>query len=142
MGQIAWNKKNRIEKTCKLCDKSFSVRPSAVNRLYCSSKCGYEARKGKYTGEEHPNWTGGSIEWAKQKVKIRDDYTCQICGLREMGLMDVDHIKPKAIFPELRTSLENLITLCPNCHRRKTIRDKKTLPFKNNTRVGVREEAD
>lgn len=76
-------------------------------------------------GKMPHNFKGGKwLYWRKQTL-IRDDYTCQICGLREIGLMDVDHIKPISIYPELKYEINNLVTLCPNCHRRKTNRERK-----------------
>lgn len=83
---------------------------------------------GKAIGSKNPNWKGGR-DWKKIKREalIRDDYTCQRCGLREILIMEVDHIKPKAIYPELEFEPSNTITLCPNCHRRKTIEDRKII---------------
>ena len=52
----------------------------------------------------------------RESVYRRDDYTCQICGERG-GKLNAHHIKPFAYFPELRTSIENGITLCTRCHR-------------------------
>jgi hypothetical protein len=76
-------------------------------------------------GSEHYLWVGGGPKyWAKQ-TKIRDDNTCQICGLKEPDIMVVDHIKPKSIFPELQFEINNLVTLCPNCHARKTQRERR-----------------
>lgn len=57
----------------------------------------------------------------KQK---RDNYTCKVCGLRDEEIMAVDHIKPKSIYPELAREIKNLQTLCPNCHVRKTNKEK------------------
>ena len=70
-----------------------------------------------------PNWKGGNWGYKKVEAKTRDDYTCQICGLRDPEIMEVDHIKPKIKYPELALEINNLITLCPNCHRRKTNRE-------------------
>ena len=58
-----------------------------------------------------------------------DDWTCQSCLLRDTEIMDVDHIKPKSVFPELKYNLNNLITLCPNCHKRKTLRERKNKDY-------------
>lgn len=44
----------------------------------------------------------------------------KICNFSNLEIMEVDHIKPKSLFPEEQNNLDNLITLCPNCHRRKT----------------------
>ena len=82
-------------------------------------------KKGEMNGSNHPLWKGGKINYLKKQAKVRDDYTCQICGLRDMEIMEVDHIKPQSTFPELKNDFENLLTLCPNCHRRKTLRDRK-----------------
>lgn len=78
------------------------------------------------SNSRHYGWKGGRDSYNSRQAKIRDDYTCQICGMREPEIMQVDHIKPKSLFPELRHEMNNLMTLCPNCHARKTIREKKT----------------
>ena len=57
----------------------------------------------------------------KNKALERDNYTCQECGYSEELIMEVDHIKTRKDFPELINKLSNLVTLCPNCHRRKTL---------------------
>ena len=53
-------------------------------------------------------------------VFARDDFTCQLCGLREPLIMQVDHKIEKSTDPTQTNSLSNLRTLCPNCHARKT----------------------
>jgi hypothetical protein len=54
--------------------------------------------------------------WHK-KVLIRDDYTCQNCGIRG-GRLEVDHIMPFAIFPDLVFEILNGQTLCRDCHKK------------------------
>ena len=76
-------------------------------------------------GSEHYLWNGGNEKYWKKQILLRDDFICQICGFSEKDIMQVDHIKPKSVFPELRFEINNLITLCPNCHARKTQREKK-----------------
>lgn len=76
-------------------------------------------------GNLSSTWKGGCENYMKNQALIRDDYTCQICGLRDMEITVVDHIKSKSVFPELKAEINNLMTLCPNCHARKTIREKK-----------------
>lgn len=51
----------------------------------------------------------------KKQVLIRDDYTCQVCNKRG-GILQVDHIQPFAEYVELRFSMNNLRTLCQECH--------------------------
>jgi len=79
------------------------------------------------TDEESANWKGGKEQYQKQRALKRDDYTCQVCGLRDPEIALVDHIKPKAIYPEGREVLANMQTLCPNCHARKTKADRKEI---------------
>ena len=91
-----------------------------------------KARKGEIKlemrGKKHWNWQGGKRtlrrqamsrveykDWRRQCMK-RDDFTCQECG-QYSGLLQVDHIKPWALFPELRYILSNGRTLCLKCHR-------------------------
>lgn len=83
-----------------------------------------EFKKGILLGASHPRWKGGRINYLKRQARIRDDYTCQICGLRDIEITEIDHIKSKKDYPDLFHDINNLITLCPNCHRRKHIREK------------------
>ena len=46
----------------------------------------------------------------------RDDYTCQNCSVRG-GKLQVDQIKPYALFVELRHEVDNGRTLCVECHK-------------------------
>lgn len=78
-------------------------------------------------GEASAHWKGGKESYQKRQALKRDDYTCKKCGLWDDEIVVVDHIKPKAIYPELREVLENLQTLCPNCHARKSIAEKKEI---------------
>ena len=68
---------------------------------------------------------GQGITWARKIVLARDDHTCQVCGLREVGIMDIDHIISIRARPDLYTDVNNMMVLCPNCHRRKTVRERK-----------------
>ncbi len=102
-GQVPWNKGKKCE--------YVSVR----NRTNNPSK----------KGEKNHNWQGGRWNTVKRMAKERDDYTCRLCGLRDPEIMQADHIKPQIIFPELRHNLDNVQTLCPNCHARKTIQEKR-----------------
>lgn len=85
-------------------------------------------------GELSVNWRGGKTEknliirrsmeyrnWRKA-IFERDNYTCQICNLRGgvgvKAIIHADHIKPFALFPELRFNIDNGRTLCKDCHRK------------------------
>lgn len=58
-----------------------------------------------------------------QERKRIDDFTCQVCGYRRelpngLFVVDVHHLNPLGGSSDLRiTSTEDLICLCPNCHR-------------------------
>lgn len=85
-------------------------------------------------GESHPSWMGGvthpyrvirkSPEYTawRTAVFVRDNYTCQQCSLRagqgKRVDLNADHIKPFALYPELRFELTNGRTLCVPCHRK------------------------
>ncbi len=50
----------------------------------------------------------------RESVLLRDNYCCVFCGSPER--LEVDHIQPWAIYPELRFDIENGRALCHNCH--------------------------
>ncbi len=83
-----------------------------------------EARK----GDKSPLWRGGVSSknaiirttlpyklW-REAVFKRDDFGCQCCGARGVKIQ-ADHIKPFALFPELRFDVVNGRTLCIPCHK-------------------------
>lgn len=63
---------------------------------------------------------GRSRELAEER-KRRDDYTCQACGfrlcLRTNYVIEVHHLNPLSASGEVQTTLEDLVSLCPTCHR-------------------------
>jgi len=102
------------------------------------------ARIGKYVGENNPSWKGGitplnakirtSFEYKlwRKSVFERDNYTCIWCGIRSQkgisAVLHADHIKPFALFPELRFAIDNGRTLCVNCHKTTDTYGNKTRP--------------
>ena len=79
---------------------------------------------GNKSGVAASHWQGGMWLYQRKKALMRDNYTCQICGISEKEILCVDHIKPRRDYPDLIYILENLLTLCYNCHARKTFREK------------------
>ena len=82
-------------------------------------------------GEKHWNWQGGKT---KESIKIRnsaqykdwrisvfkrDQHTCQECGKKQSKsiLINADHIKPFALYPNFRFDVDNGRTLCVDCHK-------------------------
>lgn len=80
-------------------------------------------------GKENPAYIDGrtpinkiirhSIEYKLWRADVfeRDNYTCVLCFQRGGGLQ-ADHIKPFALYPELRLAIDNGRTLCVECHRK------------------------
>ena len=89
-----------------------------------------EARK----GEKSYLWKGGitpinakirgSLEYRlwREAVFKRDNYTCIWCKVKSGNgkaiILNADHIKPFAYYPELRFAIDNGRTLCIDCHRK------------------------
>lgn len=105
---------------CRICNKQLGVRTAT----YCQN-C---ANKLYHSGKNNINWKGGitpinmkirkSAEyrrWRKAVLK-RDNYKCIWCSSTED--LEVDHIKPFAFYPKLRTELSNGRTLCLSCHQK------------------------
>lgn len=63
-----------------------------------------------------------SAEWksARQECLTRMGAVCAQCGSTER--MNVDHIKPRSLFPELALEPANLRPLCWPCNRAKAAR--------------------
>lgn len=60
-----------------------------------------------------PRWAAVRLQ-----AKRRDNWMCVQCGSRYR--LEVDHIEPVRLRPDLAFELANLQTLCGPCHGRKT----------------------
>lgn len=128
----------RTFRKCKYCDKEakrniYKGRNKGYYRTCGAKECVQKnwklpevINKKRFVGSTHPRWIADrtkiktrsryeNYEW-KKAVFIRDDYTCQSCGIRGGGLQ-ADHIKPYSLFPEERWNLDNGRTLCVPCHK-------------------------
>jgi DEAD/DEAH box helicase domain-containing protein len=68
-----------------------------------------------------PNEYGPIWPQIREQVRARDGFRCQVCGAAEDGRQhDVHHKIPFRTFQSaaLANRLENLITLCRNCHQK------------------------
>jgi DEAD/DEAH box helicase domain-containing protein len=84
------------------------------------------ARDGLWTNA--PNDYGPEWSKVRDRIRARDGYRCQVCGLPESGRKqhDVHHKIPfrrfrdetGRILRERANQPDNLVTLCPECHRK------------------------
>ncbi len=74
-----------------------------------------------------PNDYGPNWQQQRQKVLQRDDYRCRTCGAAVATNLHVHHIRPFREYGYIAgenenyraaNKMDNLITLCPSCHRR------------------------
>ena len=68
-----------------------------------------------------PNDYGPNWESQKNQARARDSFRCQVCNLLEHERAHhVHHKKPFRLFSSyvVANQLNNLVTLCPTCHRR------------------------
>lgn len=82
-----------------------------------------------HKGKKSHFWRGGitpkheiirhSFEYKLWRTAVfeRDNYTCIWCGDNHGGNLEADHIKPFALYPELRFAIDNGRTLCIECHK-------------------------
>lgn len=140
-------KGGKIQKECVVCGTPFSVYPYRETQAKtCSSKCMGKMQSKNRVGEKSSNWRGGttpvsqkirtSIEYDLWRKAIfeRDNFTCQRYGTLG-GKLRAHHINNFAEFPELRTSIENGITLSEKAHRE----FHRKYGIKNNTREQLEE---
>lgn len=56
-----------------------------------------------------------------KKRKVLDKYTCQVCNFQKQvngkWIIEVHHLSPLSITGETITSINDLVSLCPTCHR-------------------------
>lgn len=64
-----------------------------------------------------------TYEWRRLRMQALKKYgaRCQCCGATPAAgaVMNVDHIKPRRIFPDLALDIENLQVLCHECNHGK-----------------------
>jgi 5-methylcytosine-specific restriction endonuclease McrA len=60
------------------------------------------------------------VALTKKNVLLRDDYTCQYCGIRGERMMTVDHVAPRSRGGP--STWENLVCACMRCNNRKNNR--------------------
>jgi hypothetical protein len=134
--------KEKVSVLCTTCEEPFKERRDnsrLTKRLYRGKgpfKCPKcvrtttSMRNKTLVGDRNPNWKGGvtdevtkfytGSEWKelRNKVFVRDNYTCQDCG-KHGGYLEANHIKPRSRYPDLKLVASNIETLCKPCHDKK-----------------------
>lgn len=123
----------RIQYSCDGCGENINIIPSRIESQgysFCSYEC-YKENIGQYfSGENASNWNHGLTikdrndlrrypayyKW-RSDVYERDKYTCQKCRDDKGGNLIAHHIYNYSEHYDLRTVLNNGITLCDKCHR-------------------------
>lgn len=134
-----WQVKNRGKKYCSTkCYYPNQPSPMAGKKHSKETRLKLSKSHEGKIGEQASNWKGGvtpinkairnSFEYEEWRTKVfeRDLYTCQLCN-EVGGYLQADHIKPFAIYPDLRLELSNGQTLCITCHKVKTKEDMQTI---------------
>ncbi len=116
------------------------VPSDAVRKLWSEQRKGRKLtldqrreRAERQRGSNSHLWRGGvdkpnkliraSLEYRlwREAVFARDNWTCVFCGARsgkgKVVYLHADHIKPFALYPELRFAIDNGRTLCVPCHK-------------------------
>lgn len=123
------NEKDNIVK-CDTCGKNIRRMPSRrdeFDRHFCSWECSGEWHSNNLSGENAPNWHGGTsfelypIEFnnnLKRQIKKRDNYTCQLCGdqILKKGTRNKHLVVHHINYRKDDCTLSNLVTLCNFCH--------------------------
>lgn len=122
---------NRIQVNCEECGEKLYKIPYLIQRSefhFCSAKCSGVWKSKNLVGESHPAWNHELTNEERtikrkyheyyvfmKKVMERDNYTCDICGIRG-GDLNAHHLNSYDWDKENRTNPMNGITLCVNCH--------------------------
>lgn len=114
--------KHCLKFTCTICGKQYYRNQHDLSKIkgnvskFCSKKCRGIGLSGKNSPNYKPNKEGIKDqlrEWSKL-VKIRDLYTCQICGSKKH--LHAHHIMMRSKYKESALDVDNGITLCRTCH--------------------------
>ena len=120
-----WNGKKHSEKSKQKMSKSHKGKKMSIETRRKVSE--------NLKGDKSHLWKGGITQINKkirncleyrlwrESVFKRDNYSCVWCGAKNgMGkkiILNADHIKPFAYYPELRFAIDNGRTLCHPCHK-------------------------
>lgn len=105
-GKEIWKTKSQIER-------------SKSGNVFCSSSCSTSFNNHFKTGENHPRYTGNSY---RKKAFDVYEHKCAVCGWSEdEDILEVHHKNDR----HEDNDIENLVILCPTCHKYLTLHKKK-----------------
>jgi len=113
----------QLKRKCAECNSEFWCKESVVGKgdgKFCSLKCKYKNQSGANShfwkdGSALSPYGKGWNETLKTRIRIRDAYKCQICGVPQeecFNALSVHHID----YDKNNNDMVNLITLCKSCH--------------------------
>lgn len=106
---------NKIKVKCEYCGKIIFRHPSDIKnnqtgKFYCSHECGNRYKANQMHTPESNNY--------RLKAMNQHNHICACCGWNEdERILEVHHIDDNRSHNEI----ENLIILCPICHRKITL---------------------
>ena len=124
--------KDKIIYVCDYCGKEFFIAPSKLTNTksglhFCSRECKDKAQcisSGNKFSAIKPAHYGTTKKDYRKKAFREYEHKCAICGYNEdIDILEVHHIDEN----RQNNSLENLIILCPICHRKLTTHKYKIL---------------
>lgn len=119
MDSIFYKQVKFLYQTLKLSPKQISAKLSLpLSIIY---KIISKVKRDSYgkTSETLIYKTSKYKEW-RALVLTRDNHKCVNCGFsgNKDNPLQVDHIKPRSLYPELALTVSNGRTLCLRCHRK------------------------
>lgn len=123
--------RSRVDVECEHCKKNIHRAESKVrNHNFCDKIC-YKNGIGKtILGENHPSYNFELTQEERVRgrfyheyrvwrtaVYTRDNFTCICCGDSTSGNLVAHHLYSYHANEELRTELNNGVTLCRGCHK-------------------------
>jgi len=115
---------------CRQCGKDFYPVSTQRRVQFCSRDCHMAWKSAHAWGCKYYG-----LDWPEQsrKARERDQDTCQDCGKQQHSpALDVHHIRPRRLFRGghvAANALDNLVTLCRSCHRRREAAVRRAYPL-------------
>lgn len=119
--RLAKKKLPRQKVTCDYCGKEFEKIHLNDKFNFCCRECKDRAQRldsGEKFESLRPEHYNNGLYAYRVKAFREYPHECAICGWNEdIDVLEVHHIDSN----RLNNSLDNLIILCPNCHRKLTL---------------------